>query len=348
MIYYVLGTALIDGSEGVTWDKVCKTGLGLEQTLTNRAFKLSVEKEAFRNATVDTLIGLTDVIQKLDLNLEAIIKKVEKQHKELDPVWNVKISTNEGDMDVLKYMQDFSWEDSKFPRSKTLPELVRLLQEKINHLDNDIKKQITDYTDTRSALAALNKKQEGGLVTRDLTELFINKGLAEDSFPSSRLMVTLVAVVGKNQVKQWVSGYEKLVAFVVPRSSQFLDITDKDGNQLWTVTLFRSSAEEFINKARSQLKVYVREVEYNLEAYEEEKRKQGELTEKIQVIESDLKKNCEIVYSALFESMMHLKVLRGHIESVLRWGVPPKYLSLIHICRCRRYAVCRSRWSPYH
>eukprot|EP00826_Nyctotherus_ovalis_P004165 TRINITY_DN10870_c0_g2_i4.p1 TRINITY_DN10870_c0_g2~~TRINITY_DN10870_c0_g2_i4.p1 ORF type:complete len:282 (+),score=74.72 TRINITY_DN10870_c0_g2_i4:640-1485(+) len=25
-----------------------------------------------------------------------------------------------------------------------------------------------------------------------------------------------------------------------------------------------------------------------------------------------------------------------------------KVLSLIHICRCRRYAVCRSRWSPYH
>eukprot|EP00826_Nyctotherus_ovalis_P050650 TRINITY_DN6239_c0_g1_i1.p1 TRINITY_DN6239_c0_g1~~TRINITY_DN6239_c0_g1_i1.p1 ORF type:complete len:123 (-),score=46.03 TRINITY_DN6239_c0_g1_i1:7-375(-) len=23
-------------------------------------------------------------------------------------------------------------------------------------------------------------------------------------------------------------------------------------------------------------------------------------------------------------------------------------LSLIHICRCRRYAVCRSRWSPNH
>ena len=24
------------------------------------------------------------------------------------------------------------------------------------------------------------------------------------------------------------------------------------------------------------------------------------------------------------------------------------YLSLIHICRCRRYSLCRSRWSPYH
>eukprot|EP00826_Nyctotherus_ovalis_P008755 TRINITY_DN12274_c0_g2_i1.p1 TRINITY_DN12274_c0_g2~~TRINITY_DN12274_c0_g2_i1.p1 ORF type:complete len:161 (+),score=21.41 TRINITY_DN12274_c0_g2_i1:61-543(+) len=27
---------------------------------------------------------------------------------------------------------------------------------------------------------------------------------------------------------------------------------------------------------------------------------------------------------------------------------PVPELSLIHICRCRRYAVCRSRWSPYH
>eukprot|EP00826_Nyctotherus_ovalis_P015445 TRINITY_DN14395_c0_g1_i2.p1 TRINITY_DN14395_c0_g1~~TRINITY_DN14395_c0_g1_i2.p1 ORF type:complete len:188 (-),score=7.96 TRINITY_DN14395_c0_g1_i2:16-579(-) len=26
----------------------------------------------------------------------------------------------------------------------------------------------------------------------------------------------------------------------------------------------------------------------------------------------------------------------------------PMYLSLIHICRCRRLLTCRSRWSPYH
>ena len=25
-----------------------------------------------------------------------------------------------------------------------------------------------------------------------------------------------------------------------------------------------------------------------------------------------------------------------------------RYLSLIHIWRCRRYSLCRSRWSPYH
>eukprot|EP00826_Nyctotherus_ovalis_P021774 TRINITY_DN17095_c0_g1_i1.p1 TRINITY_DN17095_c0_g1~~TRINITY_DN17095_c0_g1_i1.p1 ORF type:complete len:209 (-),score=47.90 TRINITY_DN17095_c0_g1_i1:10-636(-) len=36
-----------------------------------------------------------------------------------------------------------------------------------------------------------------------------------------------------------------------------------------------------------------------------------------------------------------LKLLHKEMEEKYK-------LSLIHICRCRRYAVCRSRWSPYH
>ena len=34
-----------------------------------------------------------------------------------------------------------------------------------------------------------------------------------------------------------------------------------------------------------------------------------------------------------------------HVPAIIRHVLP---LSLIHIWRCRRYAVCRSRWSPYH
>ena len=71
----------------------------------------------------------------------------------------------------------------------------------------------------------------------------------------------------RTQLKQWQSSYEKLTSYVVPRSSKYLDIMDKEGNQLWTVNLFKQDKDEFIGKARSQLKVYVREVEYNEELY---------------------------------------------------------------------------------
>ena len=36
------------------------------------------------------------------------------------------------------------------------------------------------------------------------------------------------------------------------------------------------------------------------------------------------------------------------VKISLLYNSSVKDLSLIHIWRCRRYAVCRSRWSPYH
>eukprot|EP00826_Nyctotherus_ovalis_P025833 TRINITY_DN2004_c0_g2_i2.p1 TRINITY_DN2004_c0_g2~~TRINITY_DN2004_c0_g2_i2.p1 ORF type:complete len:125 (-),score=33.64 TRINITY_DN2004_c0_g2_i2:13-387(-) len=40
------------------------------------------------------------------------------------------------------------------------------------------------------------------------------------------------------------------------------------------------------------------------------------------------------------KKMVKEKKLESKEESI--------YLSLIHICRCRRIERCRSRWSPYH
>eukprot|EP00826_Nyctotherus_ovalis_P024678 TRINITY_DN1904_c0_g1_i6.p2 TRINITY_DN1904_c0_g1~~TRINITY_DN1904_c0_g1_i6.p2 ORF type:complete len:243 (+),score=49.78 TRINITY_DN1904_c0_g1_i6:319-1047(+) len=45
-----------------------------------------------------------------------------------------------------------------------------------------------------------------------------------------------------------------------------------------------------------------------------------------------------------FRPFSILSVLPLHANCLLS----SQGLSLIHICRCRRYAVCRSRWSPYH
>ena len=97
MAYYILGTSLLQGNEESTWNAICSKGFGVEQSEMDKGFRLYMDREKFRSATVDTLIGLTDAVQKLDINLEGIIKKIEKQHKELEPGWEIKISTNAGD-----------------------------------------------------------------------------------------------------------------------------------------------------------------------------------------------------------------------------------------------------------
>eukprot|EP00826_Nyctotherus_ovalis_P024617 TRINITY_DN19009_c0_g1_i2.p1 TRINITY_DN19009_c0_g1~~TRINITY_DN19009_c0_g1_i2.p1 ORF type:complete len:209 (-),score=29.55 TRINITY_DN19009_c0_g1_i2:17-643(-) len=53
------------------------------------------------------------------------------------------------------------------------------------------------------------------------------------------------------------------------------------------------------------------------------------------------------VYDAY--SLVLSNISRENESAITSLNVMEYYeLSLIHICRCRRYAVCRSRWSPYH
>eukprot|EP00826_Nyctotherus_ovalis_P038124 TRINITY_DN3552_c0_g1_i3.p1 TRINITY_DN3552_c0_g1~~TRINITY_DN3552_c0_g1_i3.p1 ORF type:complete len:228 (-),score=42.74 TRINITY_DN3552_c0_g1_i3:22-705(-) len=59
------------------------------------------------------------------------------------------------------------------------------------------------------------------------------------------------------------------------------------------------------------------------------------LKDTIKEVEEAKEKSREITSKSLIHS----------IDMAIRQEVN---LSLIHICRCRRYAVCRSRWSPYH
>ena len=67
--------------------------------------------------------------------------------------------------------------------------------------------------------------------------------------------------------------------------------------------------------------------------------------------------SCLIPYHKLSTSrfMLHLMLhvmtyvlLHVVLASSCDVACPHHVLSLIHIWRCRRYAVCRSRWSPYH
>jgi len=82
----------------------------------------------------------------------------------------------------------------------------------------------------------------------------------------SLYMTTLIAVVEKNKVNDWNNHYEKLDDMIVPRSSQELLSEEDFGNyKLFRFFAFRRVVDDIRQKAKDQLKVIVREYEYNVE-----------------------------------------------------------------------------------
>ncbi|XP_026685357.1 V-type proton ATPase subunit C 1-like [Diaphorina citri] len=98
----------------------------------------------------------------------------------------------------------------------------------------------------------------GSLLTRNLADLVKKEHFILDS----EYLTTLLVVVPRNQVTEWVQNYEKLTAMIVPRSSQLVS-QDQDF-ALYTVTLFKKVQDEFRHHAREK-KFIVREFVYNEE-----------------------------------------------------------------------------------
>ncbi len=86
--------------------------------------------------------------------------------------------------------------------------------------------------------------------------------------PTSEFLETLLVAVPKNSAKQWLSTYERLAPFVVPRSSR--QLAKDEEYALFNVTLFKRHREEFLQKCREN-KYTVRDFEWQDELVEKQR-----------------------------------------------------------------------------
>ena len=82
------------------------------------------------------------------------------------------------------------------------------------------------------------RKQTGSLSVRDISTLVKPQHLVD-----SENLTTLFVVVSKFAVQEWMSSYEKLSNFVVPRSSKA--ICEDNDYALLSVVMFKRVVDEF-------------------------------------------------------------------------------------------------------
>ncbi|KAH0544997.1 hypothetical protein FGG08_000923 [Glutinoglossum americanum] len=258
----------------------------------------------FKIGTLDALVQQADELAKLDSACEGVVSKVADSLKNILDGDEDRISQQKtvNDRPVDQYLKNFSW------------------NKEIVSIDNDVKGKHTQYTQVRTSLTALQRKQTGNLSTRSLTSLVDPSHLIQDS----EYLETLLIAVPTQMNKEFLKSYETLAPMVVPRSGT--RVTSDEEYTLFAVTIFKKHSQEFIHKCREK-KWTPRDYKY-VEGGKEEEQKE------VDRVSRDEKKlwgeALRLFRTAWGESIMiwvHVMALRVFVETVLRYGLPLEFVS---------------------
>lgn len=324
-------------------------------------FKLPLGSLTPKFGTFDNLIKLTDDLSKFDSQTEGCLRRLERQYVETFETDQEKAAVDrDGDNHFEVYdaqkkamridsflRQGWSWDESKYPPSRSLQANLDHLLASVMKLDEDCRNLGQAYSDLKAQKNSLTKKDGGSYPTRDLVDLLVPGAVSEGDFVSTEHLTTVVVILSRGQdvdFKKWYENAEvRSIRMkdgkeeehvdkiegpqnVIPASfKQFVNLSDgaedKDGNTVGRVVLFRSCKDKFQSLAR-QNKFTVRDFEYNPSALQEltAKRKSVDLEalEKLQT----LTKVCRLAWSDVFTAWLHIKAMRAFVECVLRYGIP--------------------------
>lgn len=97
---------------------------------------------------------------------------------------------------------------------------------------------------------------------------------------------------------------------------------------LFSVVVLRKIAGDFKN-ACSKRKWVVRQFDFDEEKYKLSQLEKGEMEHKRDSLKRELFDWCKMGFSECFSSWIHLKAVRTFVETVLRYGLPPRFCSVL-------------------
>ncbi|XGW25956.1 hypothetical protein V3C99_006956 [Haemonchus contortus] len=295
------------------WDKLNRATSNLSN---NSKFNIPDLKVG----TLDQLVGLSDDLSKLDSTAEAVTRKLVQYFGEVLEDDRGKLAENLqiNNKDIKTYVTKFQWEGAKYPLKQSLKVLSEIIGKQVTQIDNDLKQKSIAYNNLKNSLTSIDRKTTGSLLTKDLADIV----KAEDFVLNSEYLQTLLVVVPKISVKDWLQRYSTFTSMVVPGSTQL--ITEEGEHALYSVTLFKKVIDEFKNIAREN-KFIVRDFVYDEESMKAGKSERDKLVAEKQRQYAPLIRWLKINFGEIFAAYIHVKALRVFVESVLRYGLPVNF-----------------------
>lgn len=306
------------------------------QAQTDCPWKLDVPdgERSLLFGSFDNLIRLTDDLQKCDGQLDTILHRLERQHLELDPKAEFKVKSQRQERPFLEYLRTWQWDEAKYPKTRSISDNLTLLMSVVNKLDEEARNKTAQYNEFKTQKSNLAKKDtSANLVSRDLIDVVTPdvvkaNGSADDDFISTEHLATVPVMLPRGSDDEFLKQYESFQDNIVPMSARKFNVDDKDGNTLWRVVMFKSAVEGF-KKACRERRYIVRDFEYSEEGYRKLKQQREQVEEALKRQHELVRGLYQAAWSDAMVAWMHIKAMRVFVESVLRFGMPPRFAAFV-------------------
>lgn len=271
----------------------------------------------FKIGTLDALVQQADDLAKLNNACEGVVAKVAESLRQILDGDEAKVQQQKtiNDRPVDQYLRNFQWNKVKYRADKPIKELIDALQKEIQGIDNDVKSKFSQYNQTKSALAAAERKRTGNLATKSLASVVPPSAVIQDS----EYLDTHIIAVPNTVVKEFYKAYEELCPMVVPRSANKLAADDEF--TLFSVTTFKKHSAEFVQKCREK-RWTPRDYQYKQGGKEEEAKETDQLAKEERRLWGEALRLGRTGYSESAMLWIHVLALRVFVETVLRYGLP--------------------------
>jgi len=294
----------------------------------------------------DNLIRLTDDLQKYDGQVDGILHRLERQYLELDPKAEFKVKSQRTEKPFLEYLRAWQWDEAKYPRTRSIVDNITLLMSVVNKLDEEARNKTAQYNDFKTQKGNLAKKEGAMLTNRDLVDILTPDvvkvaGTADDDFIYTEHLTTVCVILPRGSEPEFLKSYESYAECIVPMSARsFPKLADKDGNTLYRVVMFRSAADPFKKQCRDR-RYITRDFEYSEDGYKKLKVQREQLDEAVKRQHELVRGLYQAAWSDAMVAWIHIKAMRVFVESVLRFGMPPRFGAFVVAPNASKAAAAR-------
>jgi hypothetical protein len=174
---------------------------------------------------------LNETTARIDGALDAVCKKIEKIEADTrgdQESGNLTYRPNYAGAGTpyAQYIRDFRWESLRYPTKRSLNELAITIQKQMHQKDEQIRKNMEEFTGIRQRIQAMTKKDTGNLQVRDFTDDIYKQNLPADGFVehfNSELFANLLFVVQNERAQ----AFHDLLPVLMERYYEVVDAADR-------------------------------------------------------------------------------------------------------------------------